>query len=160
MQANSRHFGSGPGGKRTDAQKADDLKRHLESVERASLEAGRSDIDKEVYTHKLKVQWLYQIKNRAKQKNLDFNLTIDDIELPEKCPILGIPLRFNTVAADENSFSLDRIDNTKGYVKGNIQVVSLKANKFKSNASLDEIIALGEWARALKAQLGEQPDST
>ena len=31
-------------------------------------------------------------KNRADTANLPFNLTIDDITIPEKCPILGTPL--------------------------------------------------------------------
>ena len=39
----------------------------------------------------------------------------------------------------DNSPTMDRIDNTKGYVKGNIQWISRKANQMKSNANFKEI---------------------
>ena len=67
--------------------------------------------------------------------------------IPEFCPILGIPLiRVGTIATD-NSPSIDRIDSTKGYIKGNVQVISKKANTLKNSSSLSELIILGEWAK-------------
>ena len=39
----------------------------------------------------------------------------------------------------DNSPTLDRIDNTNGYIKGNVQWLSRKANQMKSNATLKEI---------------------
>ena len=90
------------------------------------------------YRDKRKVL-LQAAKKRAKDKNLDFNLDLDDIILPQKCPILDIELKFNTNKVEPNSYSIDRIDNSKGYVKGNIQIISFKANTIKSFASLDEI---------------------
>ena len=64
-------------------------------------------------------------KHRAIKRGIEFNIDLSDIVIPDVCPILGIPL----VIADGtgkaggrmNSPSLDRIDNTKGYVKGNIR---------------------------------------
>jgi hypothetical protein len=78
-------------------------------------------------------------KKRAKDNNLDFDLDINDIVLPDKCPILNIDLKFNEGKVKNNSYSIDRIDNSKGYIKGNIQIISFKANTIKSFATLEEI---------------------
>jgi len=61
---------------------------------------------------------------------------------PEFCPILGIKLEPGTGVQKDCNPSLDRIDNTKGYTKDNICVISLKANRLKNSASLDEIIKI------------------
>lgn len=79
-------------------------------------------------------------KKRAKEKGLDFDITVEDIAIPEVCPVLGIPL----IIADKdcmspNSPSLDKIHNELGYVKGNIIVVSLRANIIKGDATIEEL---------------------
>jgi hypothetical protein len=53
--------------------------------------------------------------------------------------VLGIPLQIGTGDKTDNSPSLDRIVPSKGYVIGNIEVMSDKANRIKTNASLEEI---------------------
>ena len=78
-------------------------------------------------------------KKRAKDNNLDFNLDLDDIILPNECPILNIKLQFNNGHAKDDSYSIDRIDSSKGYIKGNIQIISFKANTIKSNATIEEL---------------------
>jgi len=78
-------------------------------------------------------------KKRAKDTNLDFNLDINDIILSQYFPFLGIELQFNHTNARDNSYSIDRIDPNKGYIKGNIQIISFKANTIKNNASLSDI---------------------
>lgn len=42
----------------------------------------------------------------------------------------------------ENTPTMDRIDNARGYVRGNITVVSWKANRIKSQLTVEEIIDL------------------
>lgn len=74
---------------------------------------------------------------RARKENLPFNLDISDIILPEYCPILGLKLEFNSGASKDNSYSLDKIIPSKGYVKGNIKVISKLANTMKQNASIE-----------------------
>jgi hypothetical protein len=80
---------------------------------------------------------LTSIKARARLKDLDFDLTIEDIRPPEVCPILGIPL--HRAGCRDGTPSVDRIDNTKGYTKDNIWVISNKANTMKNNATLQEL---------------------
>ena len=74
-------------------------------------------------------------------KGLEFNLSLDDIpEIPDSCPVLGIKIRENdTNAPLDSSPSVDRIDNTKGYVKGNIRIISNRANRIKADATIDEL---------------------
>lgn len=78
---------------------------------------------------------LRSIKHRAKLKNLPFNLEIQDIlEAKPKdmlCPILGIPLVIGEGTVPNNA-TVDRLIPEYGYVKGNISIISHKANTMKS----------------------------
>ena len=78
-------------------------------------------------------------KTRAESRGLEFNIEESDIINPETCPILECPIKFGTKEDYNYSPSLDRIDNSKGYVKGNIMVISKKANTMKNSASLEEL---------------------
>jgi len=82
---------------------------------------------------------LSQAKVRAKQFGLDFNITIDDIIIPDLCPILNIPLYRGTNKKNDNSPSLDRINNLKGYIKGNVRIISNLANTMKNKASIEQL---------------------
>ena len=77
---------------------------------------------------------------RAKKNNIEINITIEDIVIPEICPVLGIPLQINSGGkrAASGSPSLDRIDSSKGYVKGNVQVISHRANAIKNDGTIEE----------------------
>lgn len=86
-------------------------------------------------------------KNRATSNGLDFNITIDDIVIPDVCPILGIPLIVAENSSNDNSPTLDRLDSTKGYVKENICVISYRANRMKSNGTLGEITLICDYMR-------------
>ena len=78
-------------------------------------------------------------RSRAKQKNLPFdNITPADIKIPDLCPVLGIKLRINEGQSGPDSPSLDRIDPSLGYVKGNVRIISHRANQLKNDASLHE----------------------
>lgn len=80
-------------------------------------------------------------RNRAKKYNLPFNITHEDIIVPEFCPYLGIKL---VPFSEWSSPSLDKIIPELGYVKGNIQVISTKANTMKNNATQDELVRFAE----------------
>ncbi len=85
---------------------------------------------------------LNRSKSRAKKKGFEHNITIDDILIPDKCPLLGIPLIKGENSVHANSPTLDRIDSTKGYVKGNVWVISYKANTIKSDATPEELLTI------------------
>lgn len=59
--------------------------------------------------------------------------------MPTHCPILGLPLGFARDTPLSHRPSLDRSDNSRGYERGNVQIVSFRANTLKSDATVDEI---------------------
>ncbi len=94
------------------------------------------------YKQQFPERYLYSLaKSRAKLKKSEFTIELSDIFIPEFCPLLGLKLEMNS----NNKWahpSLDRIDNSKGYIKGNIMVISFRANFLKNNASVEELVLL------------------
>jgi len=86
-----------------------------------------------------------QLKNRAKGKGILFDLELSDIKIPAACPVLGIPLDGSWWGAKTH---VDKFIPEDGYVKGNITIMSARANQLKSNATIEEIIALAEWMKS------------
>ena len=85
---------------------------------------------------------LIRARNRATAKGREFSITVDDLYIPETCPLLGVLLSLT----DPNTAyrpSIDRIDSNKGYIPGNVWVVSNRANRLKSDATADELIRIG-----------------
>lgn len=80
-------------------------------------------------------------RGRARQKNIEFSITEEDLTVPDVCPILGTKFEYNTPYA----MSVDRIDPSLGYVKNNIQILSRKANVMKSNATIKELVEFADW---------------
>jgi len=100
---------------------------------------------------------LERCKARATKKGLEFNLEIQDIKIPKYCPILGIKLQFNNLGkkgAKANSPSIDRIDNSKGYVKGNIMIISNKANSLKSDMDVRDLERMIKYMKGEKLPRG------
>lgn len=87
-------------------------------------------------------------KHRAKLQGLPFNLTVEDISIPCDCPVLGLPLLSGPLVRD-CSPTLDRIIPQLGYTKGNVIVISMLANRIKSNATPDQIIQVGKFYKRL-----------
>lgn len=88
---------------------------------------------------------LSRIKSKCKKYNIDFNLTIDDITKPNFCPVLGLELKYNYGNGSgfhSDSPSLDRINPALGYIKGNVRIISARANLLKSNATVEEMIKI------------------
>ena len=84
---------------------------------------------------------LERARKRARRQGVRYALRRQDISLPARCPVLGIPLRIGE-GRSPGSPSLDRIDPTQGYVPGNVRVISDRANKLKGNRRLEDIRSL------------------
>lgn len=85
-------------------------------------------------------------KYRAKAQHLPFNLTLEDLgPLPEYCPVLGIPLEIGSGTHGDGSPSLDKIIPKLGYVRGNVLIVSMRANRLKSDATVAELRQMAEF---------------
>ncbi len=84
-------------------------------------------------------------KARAKKAGIPFDLHLEDVKIPEFCPVLGVALQSHRGLGKTgtpfggNSPTLDRIIPALGYVKGNVRVISWRANHIKTDASLLEL---------------------
>ena len=91
------------------------------------------------------IHLFYAAKARAKKFNIPFNLNHSDIQIPEYCPILNIPIILDIERNNSgrgptmNSPSLDKIIPELGYVKGNVRVISFKANKYKNDMDRETV---------------------
>jgi len=83
-----------------------------------------------------------RLKQSAKKRNIEFSLTLSElnnISYPITCPVLGIPLRWNTGKPFDDSYSFDRVDSSKGYTIDNLQIISYLANKCKNNLTDEQM---------------------
>jgi hypothetical protein len=96
---------------------------------------------KEWKINNLEKYLVHNAKQRAKKYGIPFDITYKDIVIPECCPYLGIKL---VPFSEWSSPSLDKIIPELGYVKGNIQVISTKANTMKNSATHDELVRFAE----------------
>jgi hypothetical protein len=96
---------------------------------------------------------LYRTRQSAKRRGIEVNLILRDIpEIPKRCPVFPwIKLKVQVGNGREVKYystpSLDRIDSKKGYVKGNVRIISWRANSLKNNGTLKELEALVKDAR-------------
>jgi endogenous inhibitor of DNA gyrase (YacG/DUF329 family) len=112
-------------------------KRHFCSVNCQNIKHGLARRKKQDKRYKI---WC-DVKKRAKNNNTEFTLTINDIpEIPEFCPVLGVKIIANKNAGPiDSSPSLDRINPKLGYIVGNVRIICNRANRIKSDATLEEI---------------------
>lgn len=95
---------------------------------------------------------LNHARHRAKKRGIAFDIDPADIEIPTRCPVFGQPLEFlrgrgRGPRTNHWSPSLDRTNNSLGYVKGNVRVISQRANALKSDATISELENLLEYLR-------------
>lgn len=136
--------------KRSEEQKQKDAARqrrwersNLERVKQSHKKSRDNDIPR--FLHRL-------AKSRAKKNGIVFSLEISDIVVPLVCPYFGRPFDLNATKKNQKfAPSLDRIDPTKGYIKGNVQVISRLANSMKWDATRDELLT---FAKAILNRLG------
>ena len=127
--------------KRAKAQKRYQDKNKEKSRERQKryYQENKKKIGKNL-NHNIYVKSLVRsAKCRAKKSGIPFNITPDDVVIPELCPYLGIPLTKGEGVFHANSPSLDRVLPTLGYVKENVRVISYKANSMKRDATTEEL---------------------
>jgi hypothetical protein len=68
----------------------------------------------------------------------EFTIDFGDLVFPTHCPVLGMELDYFADGKQENSPSFDRVDPSKGYVKGNVAIISLRANRIKNDGNAEE----------------------
>lgn len=112
----------------------------------------RSNICQQKYYYTHPIQYLlHRSKNRAKLKKIECTITHVNIQEALKkctnkngvyiCPILKIKMEINIgngKGRQNNSLSIDRIDNAKGYIPENIVIMSWRANNIKGDGTAEE----------------------
>lgn len=93
-----------------------------------------------------------QARDRAKKKDIPFDLTPEDIKIPEVCPVFGIPFVIGEPLSGRRgphpqAPSVDRVIPSLGYVKENIRIISYRANFIKTNATLSELEMVAAYVR-------------
>ena len=132
-------------------------------IEKWNINSGTRDVCKKCsktiqQTEKLNRDWkvdaaklLYKnIKSRCKRIGREFSIELDDIIIPKKCPVFGFDLKREDRETWMCAPSVDRIDSSKGYIKGNITVVSRRANILKRDATIDELEQLLNYYKTLR----------
>lgn len=85
---------------------------------------------------------IHRMRYEARKKGIEFTIEPEDVRMPNYCPVLGIPIIPGDEMGRKTSPSLDRIDPDEGYVPGNVQIISHRANTLKNNASSEELEAV------------------
>lgn len=97
--------------------------------------------------------WACSATGSARERARRYALPIDIDKnyvrsiVPAVCPVFGTPFEFLGKRLRPESPSLDRIDPAKGYVRGNVAIISLRANAIKSNACWQDIQRVADWLR-------------
>lgn len=85
---------------------------------------------------------IWALKHRALKDNVPFDLTENDFEVPTNCPVFGFVMDGKT---RDTQWSFDRLIPELGYVKGNVRVISMKANRLKNNATVEDLRKIVEY---------------
>lgn len=84
-------------------------------------------------------------RKRAQRDGIPFDLRFTDFVIPVTCPITQRPFAIASGSPGDDSPTLDKIIPERGYVRGNIAVISHRANRIKSDADLPTIQRLLRW---------------
>src|SRR5262249_9678472 len=97
----------------------------------------------------VKTRLVYSARQRAKKSGIEFDISECDFEIPKGCPLRHVPFSVGNGQPTDDSPSLDRKDTRLGYVKGNVWVMSHKANRLKGDFSPSDLKTFCENALAL-----------
>lgn len=92
---------------------------------------------------KMAINWL---RSRVAKTGMELTITASDLVVPELCPALGTPIVLGGGKNSQNCPSVDRVDNSKGYVQGNVEIISGRANRIKYDATANEIYKVACYA--------------
>jgi hypothetical protein len=94
-------------------------------------------------------EMLLDKKHNAKHRGIEFAITEADLDWPPHCPVTGVELRYEGIGLYSDrrgprpdAATIDRIDNTRGYVPRNVVIVSHRVNSRKGDATLEQLRAI------------------
>jgi len=133
----------------TIAKQRDYVKKNKEKVKKyhkSHYELNKekfSKLGKEYRDNNREKMLLAWAKTRAKKEGIPFDIEECDIVIPVSCPVLGMPI-YSKYSKERkftppNTPTLDKIVPELGYTKGNVRVISWRANNLKRDASIHEL---------------------
>lgn len=90
---------------------------------------------------------LHGVRHRARIHGIAFDEAISALQIPDRCPVLDIPIKLGEGLNSPFSPSFDRLDPKKGYTLDNVRVISLRANVLKRDGTLEEFILIIEYLK-------------
>ena len=97
-----------------------------------------------------------KLKTKSRKNKIPYDLDGKYLQsiYPEdgKCPALNVEMKAGSDSDWRLSPSVDRIDPSGGYVRGNVIWISWLANCIKSSATPKQIVAVGEFYKQLEAE--------
>lgn len=128
------------------------LARERAQVAERRARLGRQPYDRKKESEKFKVRICARARCRARKRGFEATIRPEDLVWPSHCPVLGIELAYPAdgekregLIQQPNWPSLDRWDNTKGYMPGNVFVISTRANMLKSSGTYEEILRVAKY---------------
>jgi hypothetical protein len=124
----------------TDKEYTDEHQSIIDDVTTNSIQTTKNFFKRKYYHLSTKRGRLfYRVKYNS--HNHKVGITLDDIIPVDVCPYLGIKLSYEYEDRNSDNYAtIDRIDPSKGYIKGNIEVVSLKSNRMKNKTTELELL--------------------
>lgn len=83
---------------------------------------------------------------RAEKLGIAFDISPEDVDIPDVCPVFGTPLVWTNKLGNDTP-SLDRRVPANGYVKGNVAFISMRANRIKSDATVEDLEQILKWMK-------------
>lgn len=105
---------------------------------------GNPELKKDTVYQRMRIKFS-ALKNKARERNIPFDLSFGDLEIPSHCPVLGIELNYFNAHRAEDSPSFDKIIPSLGYVKGNVVITSWRANRIKNDGNAEEHKQIAQW---------------
>ena len=108
-----------------------------------------ANMTEEQKEQELRRRGLRGARHRAKKKGLPFELPLDHINEiwppDNKCPVFGTPFVRGRAGPISTSPTFDQIEPDKGYTIGNVEVISNRANRIKSDATAAEVMVVAQY---------------
>ncbi len=111
----------------------------------------KANTDPELKLYHRSRELLGEIRNRARNAGTEFDLTLEQFRTMydgsvTACPVLGIPLVYGESGRfSDGSASIDRIDSNFGYIADNVEIISQRANRIKSDGTIEEHLKVALW---------------
>lgn len=125
-------------------------------INSAQISAQRKEAARKDPIVKVK-RMLLHARKRSEMRGMAFSIDVNDVmPLPDACPVFATPLSLSGCPGDFSVVSIDRVNPQRGYVPGNVAVISHRANTLKRDATIEELELVLAYMKRHAAQQEQQ----